>query len=115
MSALRILPWGLIGALSLTGTLMSQQPPLVGPPGRPVHVQPSPLGRKTTAVQEEQPKLSQRVDWAKGLSHAERLMTLSQQVHAQIQAGPKKIPANLKVELKEIEKLTKQVRSDLGY
>lgn len=117
MLTFRIVHWCLIGALGLAAIQGNPPSPGTGGPLSPRHR----IGRDPVQhpvmvpARQGRPRLRRRVDWAKGLSHAERLLTLSQQVHAQIQAGPGQVPANLNAELKEIQKLTKQLRRELGY
>jgi hypothetical protein len=114
MPTFHMVPWGLIGTLWLAVTLGIQQP--ITPIGPRHRIGQDPVPRPMMVpARPARPKVSRQADWAKGLSHAERLLALSQQVHSQIQAGPKQIPANLNAELKEIRKLAKQLRGELGY
>lgn len=114
MPIFRVVQSGLMGALSL-GIVLGIQQPI--PPRSPRHrISPESVARPTViSTSAARPKLKRQVEWAKGLSHAEKLLALSQQVHTQLEAGPGQVPANLNAELKEIQKLTKQLQRELGY
>ncbi len=67
------------------------------------------------SLRQDRPQRSrvQRPDWQKALTDATRLHSLAQQIHEQLEAGPHQIPAGLNKDLKEVEKLAKQVRQEL--
>jgi hypothetical protein len=52
-------------------------------------------------------------DWQKARADASRLLALTQQIHDQIQAGPERVSNALVKELKEIQKLSKELHKDL--
>jgi uncharacterized membrane protein YccC len=52
-------------------------------------------------------------DWEKARTDADRLLTLAQHIHAELHAGPGRIPATLAGELKQTQRLAKRIREQL--
>ncbi len=54
-----------------------------------------------------------RPDWQKARADADRLLALAQNIQAQLRAGAETVPADLAKELKEVQKLSKELHKDL--
>ncbi len=54
-----------------------------------------------------------RPDWEKARAEANQLLTLTQQIHNEVQAGSGKVPASLAKELQDVQRLAKQLRKHL--
>jgi hypothetical protein len=72
--------------------------------------------RHTDSILQETPAQVRppRPEWDKARVDADRLLTLVQQIHKQVHAGPNQLPAALADELKQVEKLSKSIRRKLA-
>ncbi len=114
MTSQRLIPLILATTLWATAVPKSQERPDPIPPGRIQADQSVRRAEKSLNQDRAKPAVPQP-DWEKACLDAARLLSLAQEIHRQLQAGPQQIPAPLTGELKESERIIKRLRRELLY